>query len=62
LIQNKWIGGARSIKNISAGPTQAGERRARSLAHHVTSETPRARAQQNFDQIAETNVRHRDET
>jgi hypothetical protein len=32
------------------------------LAHHVTSETPRARAQQNFDQIAETNVRHRDET
>src|SRR5437660_7966269 len=25
LIQNKWIGSTRSIKNILAGPTQAGQ-------------------------------------
>ena len=26
LIQNKWIGGTCSIKNVPAGPTQAGQR------------------------------------
>src|SRR5260370_38796027 len=58
LIQNKWIGGTRSIKNVPAGPTQTGQPCGQRMAHHGTSEAQPAGKPQDHDHGAGANRRH----
>jgi len=58
LIDHKWIGRARPIKNIPAMPAQSRQRRARRLARDVRRESHRARTHQDFDQVAKIDSRH----